>query len=151
MISKIKRLILLVVVFSLALCGCASEPDARDVYEDYLKMAEVSLQAAISKHCHYERNQVYHMAMECYDYFTDYEITEWKQLSDNLWVAHLTFTCYSANDQIINATNFVGHIHGTYKIMISIEEVPYFLTEGLDLEEYYRERIDPEDGSVIHI
>ena len=151
MTSKIKRCLLLVTVFVFVLCGCASEPDARDVYEDYLKIAEVSLQAAISKHCHYERNEVYHMAMECVDHITSYEIERWEQLSENLWVARLKHTCFSCDEMVLYATNFVGLIHGTYKVMISVEEIPDFLTEGLDLEEFYLERIDPEDGSIIHV
>lgn len=148
--SKINRLILLVVVFSLALCGCASEPSARDIYNDYLELAEVSLSAAINKYCHYERIEIYHMAWDTPEYMESHEVLSWDQLSDNLWAARIRYTS-SFDGKASEGTNFVGLIQGTYKIFISIEEVPYFLTEGLDLEKYYQERENTPDKTEMYI
>lgn len=149
MTSTIKRCLLLVTVFVFILCGCASEPDARDVYEDYLELAEVSLSAAINKYCHYERIEIYHMAWDTPEYMTSHEILNWEQLSDNLWAAKIRYTSPIGGEDVASeGTNFVGLIQGTYKIFISIEEVPYFLTEGLDLEEYYLERADPDNMCI---
>ena len=148
--TKLKYLILMVAVFAIVMCGCASEPTARDVYEDYLEMAEVSLSAAINKYCHYERIEMYHMAWDTPEYMASHEIVSWEQLSDNLWAARLRYTP-NGKDVVIEGTNFVGLIQGTYKVFISIEEVPFFLTEGLDVQKYYDERIDPEDGSVMYL
>lgn len=149
--TRIKHLILMVTIFSIVLCGCVSEPEAKDVYEDYLAMAEVSLSAAINKYCHYERIEIYHMVWDTPEYMTSHEIVSWEQLSDNLWAARLRYTSDEHRELVSEGTNFVGLIQGTYKVFISIEEVPFFLTEGLDLTKYYNERIDPEDGSVMYL
>ena len=152
MTSMIKRCLLLVTVFVFifVLCGCSSEPDARGVYEDYLELAEVSLSAAINKYCHYERIEIYHMSWDTPEYMISHEILSWEQISDNLWAAKIRYT--SSFDGIVTeGTNFVGLIQGTYKIFISVEEIPYFLTEGLDLEEYYQERENTPDKVEMYI
>ena len=147
--SKVKYLILAVTIFAVVLCGCGSEPDARDVYEDYLEMAKTDLGAAISKYCYYERSDVFHMVWDTKEYMVSYELLDWEQINDNLWTAKGIYVS-SLDGEPLEIRNFIGLFNGTYKIMVSIEEVPDFLTDGLDLEKYYQERTDPEDGSIMY-
>lgn len=128
-----------IMLWALVFCilgGCANQKDPRDVYEDYLAAAMTSCANATAKYCHYEREQYRQMSEESTDYFTGYEIQSWEQLSDELWVANLRFTCIYAGEAVIDATNFVGIIDGEYYVMTSIEEVPVDLLADVDIDEY---------------
>lgn len=149
--KKFTCLFLVFVMLGCFLAGCNSEEelDARGTYEAFFEISKRDTSAAFEKYGYFLDDASRTKALESYNYTADYEILEWRQLSDQLWVVIVELRTYSNNFNLYGALNFVALIDGEYKVINNIRGIPENLKEGVDLtkyEDYYGKEYEERYG-----
>lgn len=136
MVQKvIRRLVILLLLITL-LGGCGQEVSPQEkIYRDYLDACKVSTGSAVQEYCHYEIEAYFNDMIKNTAKVHSYDILEFKQLSDKLWVVKANIA-WDMKPEGETVYNFVGEIDGEYKVMPSDIHVPIELKNGIDLSAY---------------
>lgn len=155
--KDLRRLIamILMLVFMLSACASTAPPStsapasqktpemsniqsALDFYIECMELGKTDYQKAFLDSSHYEREEHYELARNHPQLLITYEILRIEQLSDELWLVEGFYT----SDKIklgFYDLNYLAKFDGEWKIMMSIEEIPEALKEGIEFEEYNKE------------
>lgn len=129
-------LLLMFLIIGLVACDNA-EPlsPEQQFYVDYINYAKEDQAGANVFYVHFEDEQYRAMAYEDMNLVTDYEIYEWIQLSETLWVVDVKI-CSQLLPEGVRVFNFVGHIDGELRVMQNVAQIPVGLKGDLDLTAY---------------
>ena len=130
---------MLLLVFILTLMtGCSFGGIPREVEQHYIGFLDAMKTdfAAAAKYCYHETPEQTEMMINSGDdYIVQYEILEWKQLNDSLWVVKSSYLQGAAKESEL-IYQFVGYIDGKLYVMQNPRLVPEELKGDLDLEIY---------------
>ncbi len=135
--------LLLLTTAAALLCSCKKSPEPEDespadpktLYEQYLELALEDIKKAQDKYVYFNSERLQSRAQESEWVLESYEINQWKQLNEDLYVAITTVQNNSHPDSY-QIANFVGRIDGEFRVILGILNLPESLKTGLDYSEY---------------
>ena len=129
-------LLLTFFVFGMAACNeTAQLPPEQQFYVDYLNYAMKNQADANKVYAHFEDEIYQEMAYADTNLVTGYEIYEWIQPSETLWIVDVKI-CSQLLPEGVRVYNFVGYIDGELRVMQNVTQIPDELKGNLDLEAY---------------
>lgn len=140
-------LVMLAVLVALSACENGSVPSmVEQRYVAYLEATKTDYQTAV-EYTHFENIELKNVMADQILYTTEYDVVEWKQLTDKLWVVKsiIANNLYPSGAEV---NHFVGSIDGQYYVMLNVDEIPAELKAELSLEEYKptgEEYVNPKD------
>lgn len=145
-------MLLLCAVLAVSLFGCnrdAEFAEAEKVYIAYLEASKISVEE-LMPYCHYEHEILRGYASEVGEgqLVGEYQILDKNKINDNLYVFKTNIT--TKNGEENTGYNFVGKIDGKYYVMVNYFEVPEYLQEGLNTDDYtyYKENTLPIEDII---
>ncbi len=163
--NKIVRLIAIFLLLLCLLCACGEDPTEPSVhpststtavipptvpnisddpsleilnfYLEYLEASKISAVDAILKYLYFENEEYRLLSLSSaeHDNFLSYQMIRLEKLSDDLWLIE----SFIQSEKIpggIYGLNFVGRIDGKLYVMSNKREIPEYLKNGLEIEDY---------------
>ena len=145
-------MLLLCAVLAVSLFGCnrdAEFAEAEKVYIAYLEASKISVEE-LMPYCHYEHEILRGYASEVGEgqLVGEYQILDKNKINDDLYVFKTNITTKNGGEN--TGYNFVGKIDGKYYVMVNYFEVPEYLQEGLNTDDYtyYKENTLPIEDII---
>ena len=145
-------IVLLGAILALSLFGCnrdAEFAEAEKVYIAYLEASKISVEE-LMPYCHYEHEILRGYASEVGErqLVGEYQILDKNKINDDLYAFKTNIT--TKNGEENTGYNFVGKIDEKYFVMVNYFEVPEYLQEGLNTDDYtyYKENTLPIEDII---
>lgn len=142
-VQRFYAILLLLITTAVIVCSCKKSPKSeskspvgpKELYEQYLELSLEDVKKAQDTYVYFNNERLQARAQESEWTLQSYEINQWEQLNEDLYVA-ITTVQNNSHPEPYQIANFVGKIDGEFRVILGILNLPESLKADLDYSKY---------------